>query len=464
MTTRALIERFPGAEKLARHLVSLYPLAARLGQHFWMWFALFQESEGWSEEQIRRFQFERLRSLLSRLAETSSFYAERLRGVPVASLMTLEEFRKHVSPLTRQEYAGRYADIRSRTFHRRACAPCSTSGTTGNALQFYHSAEDRQREWAAISHQWRRVGYDPARSRRAEFRGLTSRRALFQEFPDQNMIRFSILDLHAGNLPRMSDAIASSGLRFFHGYPSAIYLLAREIQRSGLRFPQPDAVLLASEAVYDFQLQQIQAAFPNSHLFAHYGCAERTVLAGWCEHRRSYHVLPLYSLVEVENTTREIIGTNLYNEVNGFVRYRMTDTASEVESGPCPACHRPYTPVFSAIDGRQEDYLFSRERGWIPPAIVTYPLKHLHCILEMQFQQHDPDNIDLLYVRRDGASGEVAVNELREIETGLRELIGNSTRFHVREVSEIPRGRTGKYKWIVSRLDPRFDALNPATR
>lgn len=450
----SVLQRFPEIERLARRLVSLYPLSSRLGPAFWKWYAFFEESETWTAEKMQSFQFGQLRNLLARLADSSPFYAQRLAKVPVAELKSVEDLRKFVPALSRQEFAAHYSELRNRDFRRNACQPCSTSGTTGNALEFFHSAADRRREWAAICHQWKRVGYDPARSRRAEFRGLTPRGRLFQSYPDQNMVRFSILDLRKDALPRMAEVISKEDLRFYHGYPSALYLLARETVASGIRFPQPAAILLASEMVYEFQVEQIQAAFPESRIFAHYGCAERTVLAGWCEHRRVYHVLPQYSIAEVDAGTGEIVGTNLFNDVNGFVRYRMTDTAAGVEAGPCPACRRAYTPVFATLDGRQEDYLFSRDTGWIAPAIVTYPLKHLHSIQELQFCQQSPDQIDLNYVLRPTATREGAARELAEIETGLRVLIGKAPRLQFQQVEEIARGRTGKYKWIVSKLDP----------
>jgi phenylacetate-coenzyme A ligase PaaK-like adenylate-forming protein len=451
-----LLKRFPRVEKLARRMVSLYPLSARLGDAFWQWYAFLDESQSWRVQEIERFRFERLRSLLPLLRDTSPFYARRLAGVSIDQINTVEDFRRQVPTLTRQEFAANYSEILSRDHQQRRCYRSSTSGTTGNALQFLHPAENRAREWASICHQWKRVGFDPARSRRAEFRGLTLPGELYQSFPDQNMVRFSILDLQAKNLPAMRDLILAQQLRFYHGYPSALFLLADEIIRCGVRFPEPEAVLLASEMVYDFQLERIQAAFPKARLFAHYGCSEWTVLAAWCEHRRAYHVLPQYSLVEVDGKTGEIIGTNLYNDVNGFIRYRMTDSASGVETVPCAACRRPYATVFRGIDGRQEDYLFSRERGWIAPAIVTYPLKHLHHIQELQFHQDDPDKLLLKYVPRPAAAMEQATTELAEIETGLRRLVGREVGLVFERVQEIPRGPTGKYKWIVSRLEPPY--------
>lgn len=452
---RTMLKRFPGVEDLARKLIACYPISSRLGRDFWHWYAFFEESQGWSREQLEAYQFERLRALLQKLIQVSPFYARRLEGVRIEDLRSLPAFQSATAPLRRAEFAAKYSDLQSREFRRRDCLASSTSGTTGSPLQFYHRREHQAREWAAICHQWKRVGFDPVRSRRVEFRGLTRGGALHQDFPEQNMVRMSILDLRRETLPRMAEVITARRATFYHGYPSALYLLAREVTDARLRFPQPEAILLASEMVYDFQLEQIQAAFPSARLFAHYGCAEATVLGAWCETRRVYHILPQYSLVEVNASTGEILGTNLYNDINGFVRYGMTDTAAGVEASPCPACRRPYTPILTGLDGRQEDYLYSREKGWIAPAIVTYPLKSLESIRELQFNQVEVDRVILSYVAHEGAEAGRIRAELDEVERGLQKLAGPSIRVEPRQVDGLPRGPTGKYKWIISSLDPR---------
>ncbi len=328
-----------------------------------------------------------------------------------------------------------------------------TSGTTGKALQFFHTTEDHHREWAAICHQWSRVGYRPGQSRRVEFRGLTSPGNLVDHFPERNMIRCSILNLKGEHVSQYADIISKHDFEFYHGYPSALHLLARTVTDNGLKFPQPRAVLLASEEIYEWQLESIQQAFPDAKLFAHYGCAERTVLAGWCEHRREYHVLPQYSLVEIDPESSEIIGTNLHNSINAFIRYRMTDTVMNSDLEPCPDCGRPYLPRLIDLGGRSEDYLFSVEKGWIPPAIVTYPLKRLKAIKEIQFVQRERGTIIMRYTCHDGQDDSLFHTELDAIKTGLHQIFGDRTAFKFERADDFPRTRSGKFKWIVSELD-----------
>jgi phenylacetate-CoA ligase len=439
-------------EQLARRLMAAIPLSNRLGKGFWEWYAFFQESEAWSLEQMQEFQLSRLRALLMELAATSKFYEKRLVNVNIGQLSSLDDFRSGVPALTKSEFRNNYEDILSSSRKNKRLVKSKTSGTTGMAIQFCHAASDHAREWAAICHQWKRVGYSPGTSRRAEFRGLTSPGRLVEMHPHQHMMRCSILHLKKPQVMYYADMIRGARMEFYHGYPSALYLLASEIINSNIEFPQPQGVLLASESVYDWQVARIQEAFPKARIFSHYGCAERTVLAGWCEYRREYHVLPQYGLLEIDDKTSEIIGTNLFNTANGFVRYRMTDTVARADDAPCPDCHRPYTPRLIELGGRAEDFLFSPANGWIPPAIVTYPLKSLKAIREVQFVQRERGEICVRYaiVARDDG---VLERELEQLGAGLRDLFGAGMSFKFEAVEEFERGATGKFKWIVCELE-----------
>lgn len=440
------MKQHPAIQYLARKTLSVIPLSNRFGKDFWSWYLLFNEMETWSYDKIKEYQINQLRLMLHAVKAENVYYGKYLRDIEVDSIQTPQDFTKIFPTTSRIEYHSNYAEIKSQGLKGKFDLS-STSGSTGTALQFYHSRMDNQREWAAICHQWKRVGYDPAKSVRAEFRGLTSHRQLVQKFPDMNMIRCSVIDINASSLSSFAHAITTNGADFYHGYPSALYLLAKEINNCGKVFPQPKGLLLASEQVYQWQLDEIIKAFPGAKIMAHYGCAERTVLAAWCELDRVYHVLPQYSLVEIDDSTNEIIGTNLFNTINPFIRYRMTDSVLKVSNNICEKCRRPYLPLIQ-LSGRSEDFLFSPERGWISPAIVTYPLKNLAKIREIRFIQDRQADITVEYTTHDGSSQGIS-QETSDIKKGLLELTGDlNIRFE--HVPEIERTATGKFKWIVS--------------
>lgn len=452
-TGKKWIKKYPALRQVIGKLIAKVPPSVRLGKKFWSWYAFFKESETWTVEQMRSYQLELLRELLGRLKATSPFYQKRLAHFDPEQLESIEQFSNLVPALRRDEYATNYDAIRSTACDSQKLALVKTSGTTGLALSFYHTAADNERELAAIFHQWNRVGFEPGKSLRAEFLSRVEGDRLIDVMPEHNKIRCSILNLKEEHVRLYADALRTHNIEFIVGYPSALHLLSSVIQSKGINFPQPRGIFLASEQVYDSQFETIRKTFPNSKFIAHYGCAERTVLAGWCEHRREYHVLPHYALVETDSDTGEVIGTNLHNTVNGFVRYRMTDTVLERSDQPCPDCGRPYIPRLVRLGGRIEDYLYSVDKGWIPPAIVTYPLKHLKNIEEIRFVQKERDRIVMQYTIRFGADEKSLPSELETIESGLVELFGPSTCWAFERQDEFARDQSGKFKWIVTELD-----------
>jgi phenylacetate-CoA ligase len=458
---RSVVKKHPVLEQVVRQLIAGVPLSRRLGRGFWEWYAFYQQSESWTRDELLEFQFDTLRGLLRELRLSSPFYRERLSGVDIDAIHTIDDLKASIPVLTRDEFRRNYAHIRATDWRQRRLESSRTSGTTGSALQFYHAAADRMREIGAVYSLWRQVGYVPGKSRRAEFRGLTDAGQLVKRYPEQGMIRCSILHLEREHVRHYAEEIDRAGIEFFHGYPSAIYLLARDVLRSGRQFPQPLAMLFHSEQVYDWQVDAIRCAFPSTRLMSVYGCAERTVLGAWCEHSRQYHMVPQYSIVEVDRATREIIGTNLFNSVNGFIRYAMSDTALECDDTPCPACQRPYTPVLSQLGGRSEDYLHSVEYGWIPPAIVTYPLKALRAVHEVQLYQSVAEEVVVRFTVCAEATPEAVDQELDQIREGFLRILGPRTRCTFEQAPSFARTSSGKFKWIVCELSESRHGVNP---
>ncbi|HOW96664.1 MAG TPA: hypothetical protein P5567_08965 [Kiritimatiellia bacterium] len=446
----------PAVREFLSRLYSLVPARRRWPAAFWKWYAFYEDAETWPVERMEAYQLERIRRLLSSARAGSPFYAEKLKDVRPDDIRSLADFSAAVPATTRRELRENMDRWPCRDRAAKAERGC-TSGTTGMALQFLHPPGDRWREWASICHQWKRVGYDPAHSVRATFRGLTLDPAGVDRRPHSNTVRFAILGFDRARLERYAAEIRRCRAEFFHGYPSALSLLASTIRHEALDFPQPRAILLASEVVYDWQLAAIREAFPDARLFAHYGCAERAILAGWCERRPAYHVLSPYGFLEVSPDTGEVMATNLHNDVSPFIRYRMTDTVRGVSADACPDCRRPYRPLVEELVGRQEDYVYSPARGWIGPAIITYPFKGLKAIRETRIVQTAPGELVLQFTSAPGAATEDLRREQEHLRHGMHKLLGEEMRVSFEACRDLERDRSGKFKWIVSRLPPPGD-------
>lgn len=451
MDVKALIKRYPSVDRLVRRMYGAVPARLRLGQDFFYWYALHQQAEQWSQEQVDEFKADCFRQLISEVSQTIPYYRDMFAG---KVLPDLSDLPKVFPALTRDMFSAWRAEM-TRDTPLAGTYLASTSGTTGNALQFKHTLLDNKREWASICHQWRRVGYDPLTSVRAEFRALVDAKGIVQAFPESTMIRCSILHLKSEHIRHYADVCQANRVEFLHGYPSALFLVARQVLDSGIVFSGIRGVLLSSEMVYPHQLDAIEAAFPGARIISHYGSAERVALASWCEHSRHYHFLPLYSHVEVEPLTGALIGTNLFNRINPFIRYRMSDVMSGVTWSSCRSCGRRGFPMVEEIRGREEDYLYSPLSGWLPPAIVTYPLKSLRAIHEIQLFQEAPDLIEFRYTVRQGGE---ATDEVAGVCAGLGALLPNVS-IVPHQYESFSRGVTGKFKWIDSPLSRNRSSL-----
>lgn len=450
---KQFIKKFPFLTETARKLLALKPASLKFGKSFWQWYGFFLETESWSDHQIKTYQFDSLKSLIHSVHQQIPYYRQLLTTDTVNNIIDIDSFQKLFPPMDRATFVKEFNNLCLEEKFRGKVSVCSSSGTTGTPLTFFHSREDDDREWAAICYQWKRVGYDPVTSKRAEFRGMVSGNRPVDLFPEKNMIRLNIFSINKQSVTDYAEIIKKYKIDFYHGFPSVLSLVADTVIRYNISFPQPHAILLASEQIHHFQLEKIKQAFPEAKLFAHYGCAERTVLAGWCEHSDWYHILPAYGIVETDPNTKEIIATNLTNTINPFIRYRMTDTVTNISSQPCPKCHRPFTPLFEQVAGRMEDYIYSEEHGWIAPAAVTYPLKQLTRISEMQFVQKEKRKLLFKYRPTHKNDPSILEREVEDVITGLKKMLGASIQIQTEEVNAFERTSSGKFRWIINELD-----------
>jgi phenylacetate-CoA ligase len=269
-----------------------------------------------------------------------------------------------------------------------------------------------------------------------------------RRFPDHNVVRLSVVNMEA-HLPEMVALLNRMRARFLHGYPSALAKFALLLRDRGLRLDHaPRAVLLASENVFDWQTELIDEVIAPRTLMAHYGQAEKVVLGAWCEHRRAYHFLPLYGLLET-GPSGEVVGTGLVNRATPVIRYRLTDVLVGRSDAPCAACGRGLVPVAERVGGRMEDYLVNEMGELVPPAVVTFPFKRLRFIRAAQVYQEGDRAIVLRCVQSPGPAHEVEA-ERDELRRNFGQLLGAGIPVRFETVDALPLTTAGKLRWIVS--------------
>jgi phenylacetate-CoA ligase len=275
----------------------------------------------------------------------------------------------------------------------------------------------------------------------------------------QRQLWFSSFHLSEDNLEHYVREIERRRLRFLEGYPSTLFILAQHLLRRGRRLPMR-AVISSSETLHSVQRQAIESAF-ECKLFDFYALAERVIYAGECGHHAGKHLAESYSYTEVvdddgipvpDGTPGYLVGTSLHNVAMPMIRYRTSDISAIVPE-PC-ACGRTLRRIRS-VATKAEDIVVTPDGRQISPSVLTHPFKPLEQIIASQITQEDVAHVIVKIV----PSAEFSSEQERMLVSSLRQRLGPEVHIEIRQVSEIPREPSGKFRWVISRV-PHSCALS----
>ncbi|WP_413581358.1 hypothetical protein [Bdellovibrio sp. HCB288] len=436
-------------ERVARRLVALVPYSLRkLDKEFWFFYQLLQEMEKWPPDKVREYQFNKLKSLVESAYLRSSFYREKFNkaGFEPSQLCEWGDFSK-VPFLTKDEVRQFSKEMVLSGIDFNSLSVGSTSGTTGKALPLYFDKNTLSREWASICYQWKRVGYLPGDGR-VELRGFIDRDVDYIYMPDERVLRVNIARMSESNISLIVTKIVSLGYKFIHGYPSAVLKFANILGGAKVHF-KPQAIMMASEPLYDWQIEKIDEVFDCAKI-VHYGMAEKVALAAW-DGDRKYHFIPAYGIVEHDSLNHEIIGTGLINQVMPLIRYRVTDSIDGFEALP-EKMEKSLFPVVDKIHGREEDVTFDVFGNSIPPALVTFPFKSLRLITGAKIIQIDKAQFIVIFESEFESTFEPLKTEISQVLGNLEKIYGSGSQYQVELTKKIPVSSSGKFRWIECRL------------
>ena len=423
-------------------------------------YALLQESQWWSQEELAAYQAKALSRLLDHAYENVPYYRrifEERSLVPediqTPADLTLLPF------LTRQDLQNNLPDLKARNYPESAFEYVTTGGSTGIPVGFYYEkGASRAREWAFMKTQWDRVGYR-FRDRCVILRGYIVGSARDNIYWKKTLLgRWLLMSSHHMNeetLPAYIDRIRAFQPRFIQAYPSMAVVLARYMVEHGIEpFPTVKAVLCGSENLYPWQRSLLTEAF-ECRVFSWYGNSEQTVLAGECEESTRYHIFPEYSIVELigrdsrpvegPGAMGEVVATNLTNYVCPLIRYRTMDVAVAAVR-QCP-CRRQY-PLLEKVEGRLQEFIVTRNGNLLSVTPINYESGAFENISQFQMYQEEMGELIMKVVRKPTYTEE----DTRQLTRELRWQLGDEVNVHVHFVDEIPRTEGGKFRYLIQKL------------
>lgn len=333
-----------------------------------------------------------------------------------------------------------------------------SSGSTGQPLAVPYNIQSYQKEYAFW---WYHRSFGNVRigERIATFSGHKVTH-IKRDVPPfwvmnyaENQLFFSSYHLSTKNLKFYISQLQKFKPHLIHGYPSSVYLLAKYILENNIRLEfQPKMIITASETTLDFHKQVIETAFGCKN-YIWYGNTEYAGHITECTEGK-LHVQPYHSHVRIVNAEGKdvtpgeegfIVATNFTNTAFPLINYNTRDIVRLSKNQQC-SCGKGGT-IVDYIVGRIEDYIITPDGRYV--GRLDHLFKDAKYIRSAQLEQRRVNELIIRIEKVDGYSSKVESTILKE----ARKRLGNDMEIVFEYVSEIPKEKNGKFKFVIQRMN-----------
>lgn len=438
----------------------LFPLHERLKGHASV--ALhrsLEESQWWPQERLDSARVERLRSFLAQIGSTVPYYRDVFARhgfdpVAVTDLCDLQALPFLTKPLIRSNAEALKAEGHG------PLTRYNTGGSSGEPLVFYMGKARKSHDVAA---KWRATRWwgvdigDPelvvwgspielgAQDRIRQLRDALMRSQLLPAF-----------EMSPANLDRFVRTIRNVRPAMLFGYPSSLSLIAEHARKKGIALDDLGikVAFVTSEKLYDEQRRAIQEAYACP-VANGYGARDAGFIAHECP-SGSLHISAEDIIVETVRAdgtptaigeAGEIVITHMATAEFPFVRYRTGDIGV-LGDKPC-ACGRGL-PVLAEVQGRTTDFVVARDGTIMHGLALIYTVRDLPGIERFKIVQESLDRTEVLIVGNECFEPESE----RRIVLDFKARLGQGVEIVVRRVADIPAEKSGKFRYVISRVAP----------
>jgi phenylacetate-CoA ligase len=416
-------------------------------------------------------QWQELLKLLKHARDTSPFYQRRFAElqIDVGQIQAPGDLKK-IPPLTREDLRGHLHDIQSQSFKQEDLHSAATGGTTDTPVPILRSGDSLA--WKSGA-QWRFNAWAGMRPGDKVF-NLWGARQDYGENPgwrwrlyDRHLMRrvwapTSVLNPHIFESYRIM--LNQLRPKIIYAYPTPLAIFCEFLRDAGKPFHRPHSAICTAEPLLPDQRKTMEDVL-GCRVFEHYGSREYGMIAGECKQHDGMHVNPAsvyleYVPVESSETPglHEILVTDLLNYGMPLIRYRANDCVV-TGAKQCP-CGRGY-PLIRQIIGRTGDVFQLPNGDRIPGvALTNRVLQVCPGLAKTQIIQESLDEFRIRYVPGPAFS----TNDIDLLRTNLRRFLPAEIRWTFEPVTEIPRERSGKTRFCISRVTTASPAVSIAER
>lgn len=402
-------------------------------------------------EDVSRLQMEKLRNALQNAYENIPYYRKLFDNVNLkVNNLNLPADMSKIPVLSKQCLQSHYSELKNTSLHKRVSKE-KTSGSSGNPLTVVKDRDKSAYTRAVMYRCYHQYGIDIG-DRQARYWGVpvSAQNSLKEKVKDLlgNRIRLSAFDIQERSLEAFTKRIVKFKPKYFYGYPSvlhkyATWILENDIDLSPLKLL---AVITTGEILYECQRIAIRKAF-NCRVVNEYGSTEIGVLAFECR-KGNLHINADHVYLETEDLyagkdAGEVIVTELNNEYNPLIRYRLGDVAS-ISNCKCD-CGINF-PLLGSLKGRDSTFIVTPEGRFINDAILEYVFSSGIC--QFRAVQDCVDALKIEIVRTPCLSDKMMDGYMKELVKHL----GTSIKISYRFVNDIEPEPSGKLRYFISKF------------
>lgn len=404
--------------------------------------------------ELDKISFERLDKILDYAWRHSRHYQSRFAewGVRPQDFKSFDDLRRFPC-LTRDDLRMNIEDISVKGLDRSGWTKSATGGTTSSPVSYYRDRHSTWRRWAdtRIIDSW--YGYNLG-DRKAYLWGASQD---FSGKPSLGMRLRNIMCQRNIILPSapLDEEILENHLQrldkwqptFLQAFPSPLNEFCCYLRDKNRSLPYLKGVSVTAEPLYTHHREVIESVL-GLKVFNWYGSRELGRVASECECHDGLHLNEPSVYVEVEQDSSlpegfgHLIITDLWNRATPFIRYRTGDIA-RIVMGAC-SCGRALKRVAS-IEGRLTDMVVLPGGRKITGIVMASRLAtNSSEIPERQVIQEGLGNFRILYVK----GPNFRASSLDSFKEKFFELLDTEVTITFEEVSEIPRERSGKIRFV----------------
>lgn len=334
-------------------------------------YKFLMETDKWTLEQLKQYQFKKLKEFLVFAYEHSPFYKEEFdnAGFNPYQFESIDDYKR--IPIIDKSVLLNNNDKVHSDYHFDKLIQSETSGTSGATLKFKRNEEWdsaaraalwRGYHWYGVK-PWDRNGYfwgyniDPSKVRKTRLEDWLQNRFRVFSYDEKDITEF------AYKLKRAS---------YVGGYSSMIYETAKMVNRLGIN-KDIDLKLIrgTSEKIYESYQDEVIKAF-GRRITSQYGSSESGCIAFECP---CGHMHIAMENVVVEEVDGEIVVTNLYSHSFPIIRYKLGDSIVLADEKMKCECGREH-PIILDIVGRVGKKIIGNNQNY-PSLTLYYIFKNL---------------------------------------------------------------------------------------